>query len=572
MGIHRFFYWFKRQFQKDIVGLRTGQTFKHKNTEIDNLMIDMNGVFHNSAQKVYEYGNCKPPARLLNRPMKRNTNKKHLKLKFFKDVCDTVDQVFKLVGPKKRLILCVDGSAPLSKQQQQRARRFRSATEKDEKEFDTFDSNCLTPGTEIMDHLSKYIDWYIKKQISENPEWENIEVVYSGHLVPGEGEHKIINWVRKFGDPEDTHCLYGLDADLIMLTLSTHMPKFYILRDDLYGNNDFFIINIGNVRHQLSNVMKWEGKTFNPKIAIDDFVFLCFMVGNDFLPHIPSVEIIEGGIEVILDVYKNTSEVYGHIIRTDKDGNLVFDKKSLGAFLGTIGQYEQGMLEEKAKKKGGYFPDLLLEKHTTYVDGECKVDVDKYREEYMEVHFPGIPIETVCHKYLEGMQWVLTYYSQGVPNWQWLLPYQYSPFAYHLAEHIQSYKQPSYGYSTPSIPFQQLLSVLPPKSAKLIPEPLNRLLTDEKSPLNEYCPTKIEVDLAGKRKEWEGLTILPFIDQTVMRRVYFQFIKQVNPQDLKRNIAGKSYTYKYDKDRIFHFRSYYGDIKECKAKTQVIEI
>ena len=100
----------------------------------------------------------------------------------------------------------------------------------------------------LMDYLTKYVDWYIKKSISENPLWSNIEVIFSDEKAPGEGEHKIINYIRLYGDPKDSFCIHGLDADLIMLSLGTHLPNFWVLREDMYSSdNNFFLIDIGKV-------------------------------------------------------------------------------------------------------------------------------------------------------------------------------------------------------------------------------------------------------------------------------------------------------------------------------------
>ena len=67
MGIKHFFMWFKNHFSEYMKAMRKGVTLHQVGAHIDNLMIDMNGVFHNSAQKIYQYGNFKPPKRLLQR-------------------------------------------------------------------------------------------------------------------------------------------------------------------------------------------------------------------------------------------------------------------------------------------------------------------------------------------------------------------------------------------------------------------------------------------------------------------------------------------------------------------------
>lgn len=163
--------------------------------------------------------------------------------------------------------MAVDGVAPRAKMNQQRSRRFRTAKEakevrekaerKGEKlpEEKAFDSNCITPGasrgfthalcigltrigTTFMAKLSDQLRYFVNKKITEDANWRDVTVVLSGHEVPGEGEHKIMEYIRLSRaqpdyDPNVRHCLYGLDADLIMLGLLSHDPHFCLLREEV---------------------------------------------------------------------------------------------------------------------------------------------------------------------------------------------------------------------------------------------------------------------------------------------------------------------------------------------------
>lgn len=89
-----------------------------------------------------------------------------------------------------------------------------------------------------MAKLVQELRYFISKKVSEDSNWQNVEIVLSGPDTPGEGEHKIMEYIRLARsqpdyDPNTRHCLYGLDADLIMLGLLTHDPHFALLREEV---------------------------------------------------------------------------------------------------------------------------------------------------------------------------------------------------------------------------------------------------------------------------------------------------------------------------------------------------
>ena len=258
--------------------------------------------------------------------------------------------------------MAIDGVAPRAKLNQQRARRFRAAQERQESilkakqrgdtvdEENMFDSNCITPGTEFMEIVGKHLRWFIRKKIKEDALWKNLEVVFSGHDVPGEGEHKIMQYIRearaKEGyQPNQRHCMYGGDADLIMLGLATHEPHFTLLREvvDFSGGkgagNKFgrqtVIRQTREVQYQLMNLCILReyieldlslGTNMNLDCErlCDDFIFLTFLVGNDFLPHLPTLDIGEHAFDVIFNAYKEVLSLIGegYIVKNGEIGDL----------------------------------------------------------------------------------------------------------------------------------------------------------------------------------------------------------------------------------------------------------
>jgi 5'-3' exoribonuclease 1 len=300
-GIPKLFRWLLDLYPISVEGLE--DQFHAKRLQIDNFYLDMNGIIHTCTHN--------------NDETMSGLTEQEMFLRIFK----YTDQLYKLVNPKKLMYLAVDGVAPRAKMNQQRARRFRAAKDRELLELAQspsqvspvvpFDSNCITPGTDFMHRLSRSFHVWIEHKIQHDPMWQHgAEVVFSGPDVPGEGEHKIMDKIRHdqeiAGKTKQSlrHCMYGLDADLIMLGLVTREPQFVLLRENQLRNivrkdtskdinpRDFEILEVPMLRRMLKlhieeNIQKYlkqqdaKSKPQNPfpflldiDRVIDDFVFM----------------------------------------------------------------------------------------------------------------------------------------------------------------------------------------------------------------------------------------------------------------------------------------------------------
>lgn len=201
-----------------------------------------------------------------------------------------------------------------------------------------------------MAKLTRQLKYFINKKVSEDIDWQGVEVVLSGHEVPGEGEHKIMEYIRLAKaqpnyDPNIRHCLYGLDADLIMLGLLSHDPHFCLLREEVtFGrqnqkkskeleHQNFYLMHLCIVREYLElefqelkepDVMAFP---FDMERVIDDFILMAFFVGNDFLPNLPNLHINEGALALMFKVYKSVLPKAGGYI--NEAGVINLDRLAL---------------------------------------------------------------------------------------------------------------------------------------------------------------------------------------------------------------------------------------------------
>ncbi|GAB4816899.1 hypothetical protein N2152v2_003945 [Parachlorella kessleri] len=728
MGIPKFYRWLSERYP--LVNQPGGTTVI---PIIDNLYLDMNGIIHNCT-----HGN-NPEVKL---------SEEEMVLRIF----TYLDKLFHIVKPQKLIFMAIDGVAPRAKMNQQRARRFKSAQAAEEAADaarrrgevvpeDRFDSNCITPGTAFMGRLGEHLRFFIRKKVAEDKDWQRPKIIFSGHDVPGEGEHKVmeyIRWAKRDAayPPNTRHCLYGLDADLIMLSLVTHEPHFCLLREvvSFTGGNrgqparevldnpcqeHFVLLQIGLLRD-------YFGQEFhNPQLpfpfdlerVIDDFVLFCMLVGNDFLPQLPTLDIAEGALDTMFALYKRLLPQLGGYLTHAGELN----RGRLEVFLHHLAAQEADVLQQRAEdaehfeakrsrreggaqpawasarveaKRGaesagpgqrqqqqvrppggtaneldeddgfeaelagllltegkdelellaaveglgseeeegeGVAPDPVISEPTMmgqqarsmFLNGDKQgalaswkrcvssssrikerpqagscgdgsptaanimknagVQQQAQQQQRLVARYyrdkMGLSTEAerrrVVEAYIEGLHWVLEYYYRGVASWDWYYPFHYAPCASDLVD-LPAIRV-AFSLGEPFLPFQQLLAVLPAASSKLLPEPYQVLMKDPGSPIVDFYPTTFRVDLEGKRADWEGIVLIPFLDEErLLRASRLVSPERLSAEERARNQLGSVlvFTHSPGSEETSYCRStmpgHHSSVQRCDSRLQAL--
>ena len=504
-----------------------------------------------------------------------------------------------------------------------------------------------------------------------------------------------------------------------MLGLATHEPHFRVLREDVFfqeskprtchlcgqpghkaeecrgqakeknGEFDekqkgsslkpFIWLHVSVLREYLAAELfvPQQGFKFDLERALDDWVFMCFFVGNDFLPHLPSLDIRENGIDTLIAIWRDNLPAMGGYLT--QDGHVEFRKaqlimqglakqedsifrrrrqveerkaanerrrkqeneerskrrrrsspsyegpganrsrggdnaapnglelitpargeltkearelthsmvvnrgavykanmanKSAAAVLKSklMGEPQESPVSEDAGEQAADAPEPANGEGETSpaVLGKRKADdVEEqpatpskseppkddglppdtvrmwepgYADRYYEQKFSVAPEDRefrrkVARAYAEGLAWVLLYYFQGCPSWTWYYPYHYAPFAADFDDIADM--ETSFDKGKPFKPFEQLMGVLPASSNHAIPEIFHDLMSNPASEIIDFYPEDFPVDLNGKKFAWQGVVLLPFIDEHRLLAAMEKKYPQLSDDEKSRNTMGR---------------------------------
>ena len=590
MGIPSYFSHIVSKYRKIIKSM---ETILH----VNNLYMDCNSLIYDAVK---------------NNPTYEKGRNKEYERELIVAVCNKIDYYVSLLKPRDRVFVAFDGVAPVAKLSQQRDRRYKSwYTGQIQRDIDgklykeTWNTSAITPGTKFMKDLNESVVEYFLKKNGDNPASCKLEYIVSTSSVCGEGEHKIFEYMRKHPEyhnaPDVVTLVYGLDADLIMLTLNhLHITKnLYLFRDTpefiksldstLDANKDYlldipelaesivkYIHNYDDVREAGETkkiVENRELKSIDENVhtnRIKDYIFMCFLLGNDFLPHFPAVNIRTVGIEIILNVYRET------LGKTNKFliNGMKIQWKNFGEFIKNIADREDDLMIDEHKRRdkmakrfggsgggGGYNnmhgrngrndknqfintnkPTILGSTDEVLgVDDIKKMDdllmlpmkdrsVEKYINPFerdweyryykalFDIEITDERRRQISVNYLEGLEWTFYYYIQGCIDWRWCYNYHYAPLFKDLVKYIPQidtqFITPSQHKSIEDL--VQLCYVLPKANLNLLPIEVNVVLFQR---LEHLYGDDYEFKWAYCKYFWESHADLPRLNIETLESV-----------------------------------------------------
>jgi 5'-3' exonuclease len=596
MGIPSYFSYIVKEYRhiiKDMKSLR----------QINNFYLDSNSIIYDAVK---------------NNPTYDKTKHKEYENELMNMVCAKIDFYVDTLQPRDRVFIAFDGVAPVAKLSQQRDRRYKSwYTTQIQRDLEgtaykeSWNTSAITPGTEFMKNLNAYVTEYYENK-NKNKNHTSIaspKYIVSSSMESGEGEHKIFEYIRKYPEyhnsSDTTTLIYGLDADLIMLTLNhlhiTNNKNMYLFRDtpefiksidsSLDANRDY-LLDIPELAIAIVEYMQKQGiitsecvekdtNTHDPMTLqtnrIKDYIFLCFLLGNDFLPHFPAVNIRTGGIHILLNVYRETMGCDNTKFLTKSDSETATNMiqwKNFHEFVSHIAKTEDSLLIEehkrrdKAEKRMGYqdqshsygrnkrnernnIKSSNSTSTTTLQQTDEVLGTDIYKmdelltlpmkersvEKYInpfahdweyryykslfDVENTDERRKQICMNYLEGLEWTYNYYTMGCIDWRWCYKYHYAPLFKDLVKYVPhmntTFLQKKEKQAIEDV--VQLCYVLPKANLNLLPLNVNIVLLQR---LGHLYGEDYDFKWAYCRYFWESHAELPTLNIEILESIVYE--------------------------------------------------
>lgn len=128
----------------------------------------------------------------------------------------------------------------------------------------------------------------------------------------------------------------------------------------------------------------------------------------------------------------------------------------------------------------------------------------------------------------------------------------------------------------PFKPYEQLMGVLPDRSKKIVPTVYHDLMTNPDSPIIDFYPRDFELDMNGKKMDWEAVVVIPFIDEKRLLSAMATKNDLLSDVEKSRNGFGVPLKFTYSPDVNFTYPSslpgIFPEIQACHCIENIFDL
>lgn len=572
---------------------RVGEKFPISNNDvnyIDELYLDTNCLIHPVCFKVYD----KHKTLLV-------TDPERLEQLMIVEVIKYIEMLINLCSPKYLVYIAIDGVAPMAKIKQQRIRRFKSIYDNDmrkniSKKYNVeyskpWNNSAITPGTEFMAKLTDGIlNYIVSKQQHNLGKKDKVKYVFNTAFTPGEGEHKILQEIRKNKHTDKVRVIYGLDADLLYLSMASEAQRMFLIREitefqNIISDDGFCYVSVDLMKgciysdmvenlfmSSIAEQTEFENLDQYQLNFIQDYVFFGFMIGNDFLSSLPSVHLEYNnqysGLNILIESYKDvfgtindgkTNDYIFMITKVENRYEISYEFiKSLFQILSCHEEdFFQSTYKFKRYHKPGPMPytsygeELLARENMNFNVpnifqlGGKGIEHSESKRRFYEHYEMTDKVDCVIEDYFQGLLWNSYYYFDDCVDYLWYFKHRKTPFATDiyiwLVENEEKFtniqqQYPMFGNNSYQIkPIEQLFMVLPIQSSYLLPNKLKRIMIQDTT----FFPTEIQIDMQCISKLWQANPLIKILPVKEVKDIFADFV--LTDKEQKRNVFRKPF-------------------------------
>jgi 5'-3' exoribonuclease 2 len=533
-------------------------------------MLDTNCLLHPCINHVIDKIKDKP-----------GYDRSKVELEIWQLITKRIDEMIDKVKPEI-IYIAIDGVVPMSKILQQRQRRHRYYYDNSQNEIcnDIYPITSieLTPGTEYMERIHLKMISYLKN-INKK-----VKYIYSSYHIEGEGEHKILRYIKNNIKNNDTIVIYGLDADLLFLALSAmitnNMLDLYIMREKpIFDNKDVNLDDINTEYNyveirELYNVISPTAPTATTNTAssnkgsicipVPDFIVICYLIGNDFMPHLLTITFKKKGLDRLISAYENVVnkigssktiveyngkkfiinydflyELFNEIVYTERNIWRNINRPRLHQNAPTASNptasHPPTTTVPTTSTSTAPHPSVISNKGVIVEEKIEFKDETEYYNNYLGTSELEISKSTKEHfvlKYIEGIEWCMNYYLNNTNSWSWGYPYAIAPLIQDIINYfpkiITKFPQMSDSNTFGErelCPMEQLILAIPRETYKYVLSP--ELITElrQNKIIGYMFPISFSIDINKDDLYWKCPVSIPMVD-------YNEYVREIKKIEL----------------------------------------